>query len=178
MLGRYHLLKKIRRGAMGLVYLGRDPKINRMVAIKTIDLAKEFELEDIDEVRERFLREAETAGAVSHPDIVTIFDAGEENNIAYIAMELLRGRHLSDYTEVGKLLPVPTTIELVARAAKALDYAHRNNIVHRDIKPSNIMYDSGTDALKLTDFGIARMMDVSRTRTGIELGTPSFMSPE
>jgi serine/threonine-protein kinase len=178
MLGRYHLLKKIGRGAMGLVYLGRDPKINRMVAIKTIDLAKEFEVEDIDEVRERFLREAETAGALSHPDIVTIFDAGEESNIAYIAMELLRGRHLSDYTEVGKLLPVPTTIELVARAARALDYAHRNNIVHRDIKPSNIMYDSGTDALKLTDFGIARLMDVSRTRTGIILGTPSFMSPE
>ncbi len=178
MLGRYHLLKKIGRGAMGLVYLGRDPKINRMVAIKTIDLAKEFELEDIDEVRERFLREAETAGALSHPDIVTIFDAGEENNIAYIAMELLRGRHLSDYTQVGKLLPVPTTIELAARAARALEYAHRNNIVHRDIKPSNIMYDSGTDALKLTDFGIARLMDVSRTRTGIILGTPSFMSPE
>ncbi len=178
MLGRYHLLKKIGRGAMGLVYLGRDPKINRMVAIKTIDLAKEFEVEDIDEVRERFLREAETAGSLSHPDIVTIFDAGEEKNIAYIAMELLRGRHLSDYTQVGKLLPVPTTMELVARAARALDYAHRNNIIHRDIKPSNIMYDSGTDALKLTDFGIARLMDVSRTRTGIVLGTPSFMSPE
>ena len=177
-LGRYHLLKKIGRGAMGLVYLGRDPKINRMVAIKTIDLAKEFELEDIGEVRDRFLREAETAGNLSHPNIVTIFDAGEEKNIAYIAMELLRGKHLSDYTAADRLLPVSTTLDLLARAATALDYAHRNNIVHRDIKPSNIMYDSDSDSLKLTDFGIARLMDVSRTRTGIVLGTPSFMSPE
>jgi serine/threonine-protein kinase len=93
-------------------------------------------------------------------------------------MELLRGKHLSDYTAADRLLPVSTTLDLLARAATALDYAHRNNIVHRDIKPSNIMYDSDTDSLKLTDFGIARMMDVSRTRTGIVLGTPSFMSPE
>ncbi|MFL2547452.1 MAG: protein kinase domain-containing protein [Candidatus Rariloculaceae bacterium] len=177
-LGRYELLKKIGRGATGLVYLGRDPKINRKVAIKTIDLAEEFEVDEIDEIRERFLAEAETAGRLSHPNIVTIFDTGEENNVAYIAMELLRGRHLSDHTLPSRLLPVPTTLELLARAAKALEYAHRHKVVHRDIKPANIMYDSGTDALKLTDFGIARLMDVSRTRTGIVLGTPSFMSPE
>jgi serine/threonine protein kinase len=163
---------------MGIVYLGKDPKINRMLAIKTIDLAAEFEMEDLDEVRDRFLLEAETAGRLSHPNIVTIFDAGEEKNIAYIAMELLQGRHLSDYTRPERLLPVATTLELLARAAKAVDYAHRHNIVHRDIKPANIMYDSNTDELKLTDFGIARMMDVSRTRTGIVLGTPSYMSPE
>ncbi len=177
-LGRYRLMNRIGQGAMGLVYLGRDPKLNRMVAIKTIDLAKEFELEDIDQVRDRFLLEAEIAGSLTHPNIVTIFDAGEENNIAYIAMELLRGRHLSDYTQANQLLPVATTLDLLARAAKALDYAHRLDVVHRDIKPSNIMYDSGTDSLKLTDFGIARLTDVSRTRTGIVLGTPSFMSPE
>ena len=177
-LGRYHLMKKIGRGAMGIVYLGRDPKLNRMVALKTIDLAKEFEVENIDEVRDRFLREAKIAGRLSHPNIVTIFDAGEEKNVAYIAMELLRGGYLSDYTTTDRLLPVATICELLARAAKALDYAHRQNVVHRDIKPSNIMYDSATDSLKLTDFGIARVMDVSRTRTGIVLGTPSFMSPE
>ncbi len=177
-LGRYQLVKLLGQGAMGRVYLGRDPKINRMVAIKTINLAEEFDLEDIDEARDRFLREAETAGGLNHPDIVTIYDVGEENNIAYIAMELLRGGILSEYTKPDKLLPVATTLKLVARAAKALDYAHRHNIVHRDIKPANIMYDSGTDSLKLTDFGIARLTDVSRTRTGIVLGTPSFMSPE
>jgi hypothetical protein len=177
-LGRYQLLKKIGRGAMGLVYLGRDPKINRKVAIKTMDLAEEFEIDDIEEVRERFLLEAETAGGLSHPDIVTIYDAGEENNVAYIAMELLRGRHLSDHTKPSRLLPATTVLKLISRAARALDYAHQHNVVHRDIKPANIMYDSGTDSLKLTDFGIARLMDVSRTRTGIVLGTPSFMSPE
>jgi len=177
-LGRYHLIKKIGRGAMGLVYLGRDPKINRMVAIKTIDLAKEFDVEDIGEVRDRFLREAEAAGGLSHPNIVTIFDAGEENNIAYIAMELLRGTHLNGYTKPERLLPPATTLELMAQAAKALDYAHRHKVVHRDIKPANIMYDSTSDTMKLTDFGIARLSDVSRTRTGIVLGTPSFMSPE
>jgi len=177
-LGRYHLVKKIGRGAMGLVYLGRDPKINRMVAIKTIDLAEEFDLDDIGEVRDRFLREAEAAGGLSHPNIVTIYDAGEENNVAYIAMELLRGTHMSEYTKLDRLLPPATTLELMAQAAKALDYAHRNKVVHRDIKPANIMYDSATDRMKLTDFGIARLADVSRTRTGIVLGTPSFMSPE
>jgi tRNA A-37 threonylcarbamoyl transferase component Bud32 len=177
-LGRYELEKKLGRGAMGLVYLGRDPKINRRVAIKTVNLAEEFEPEDIDEARERFIREAETAGRLNHPNIVTIHDIGEQDGIAYIAMELVRGRLLSDATKPGKLLPAELLIEIAAKAAKALDYAHRHNIVHRDIKPGNIMYDSGTNKLKLMDFGIARLMDVSRTRTGIVLGTPSFMSPE
>jgi serine/threonine-protein kinase len=135
-------------------------------------------VEDIGEVRDRFLREAEAAGGLSHPNIVTIFDAGEENNIAYIAMELLRGTHMNGYTQPERLLPPATTLELMAQAAKALDYAHRHKVVHRDIKPANIMYDSATDTMKLTDFGIARLADVSRTRTGIVLGTPSFMSPE
>ncbi len=177
-LGRYELEKKLGRGAMGLVYLGRDPKINRRVAIKTINLAEEFEHEDIDEARERFIREAETAGRLNHPNIVTIYDIGEQDDVAYIAMELVRGRLLSDFTKPGKLLPADLCIAIAAKAAKTLDYAHRQNIVHRDIKPGNIMYDSSTNTLKLMDFGIARLMDVSRTRTGIVLGTPSFMSPE
>ena len=177
-LGRYQLLEEIGRGAMGVVYLGKDPKINRIVAIKAIDMAAEFEAEYIDEARNRFIREAETAGRLNHPNIVTIFDVGEEKNYAYIAMEFLKGERLDDFAEPDNLLPVPLALELVARTADALHYAHSHDVVHRDIKPANIMYDSASETLKITDFGIARLMDVNRTQTGIVLGTPSFMSPE
>ena len=177
-LGRYQVLGLIGGGAMGVVYLGRDPSINRIVAIKAIYLEREFEASHLQEARERFAREAETAGRLSHPSIVTIYDIGEEQNIAYIAMEYVRGVHLNRHSDPDSLLPVSQVIDLMARVADALDYAHLQNVVHRDIKPANIMYDSGTDLLKITDFGIARLMDVSRTRTGVILGTPSYMSPE
>ncbi len=177
-MGRYELLEPIGRGAMGFVYLGRDPKINRIVALKAVDLAAEVEPDDLDEARKNFLREAEIAGQLSHPNIVTIFDVGETDGLAYIAMEYLRGRHLSEFGTPERLLPVPVVLELLSRTADALDYAHSRNIVHRDIKPANIMYDSVSDGLKITDFGIARLIDVGRTRTGIVLGTPAFMSPE
>ena len=177
-LGRYEVLGLVGSGAMGVVYLGRDPSINRIVAIKAIYLEKEFEASHLEEARERFAREAETAGRLSHPSIVTIFDIGEEQSIAYIAMEYVRGVHLNRHSDPDSLLPAAQVIDLTARVASALDYAHRQNVVHRDIKPANIMYDSGTDLLKITDFGIARLMDVSRTRTGVILGTPSYMSPE
>jgi serine/threonine-protein kinase len=177
-LGRYEVLRELGRGAMGVVYLGRDPRINRPVAIKAIPLADEFDVDYLEEVRERFFREAETAGRLTHPNIVTIFDVGEDGDLAYIAMEYLEGHHLSDHAESDRLLAVPVVLELGARTADALHYAHRHKVVHRDIKPANIMYDSASDRLKITDFGIARLTDVSRTRTGIVLGTPSFMSPE
>lgn len=177
-LGRYEVLGLIGGGAMGVVYLGRDPSINRIVAIKAIYLEKEFEASLLEEARERFIREAETAGRLSHPSIVTVYDIGEEQNIAYIAMEYVRGFHLNRYADPDSLLPVSQVLDLAARVADALDYAHLQNVVHRDIKPANIMYDSGTDSLKITDFGIARLMDVSRTHTGVILGTPSYMSPE
>ncbi len=177
-LGRYEVLGVIGSGAMGRVYLGRDPSLNRIVAIKAIDLAKEFDASHVEEARQRFEREAEIAGRLSHPAIVTIFDVGEEHGIAYIAMEYVRGMHLSEHTTVATLLPYRDVIGLIARAADALDYAHHQNVVHRDIKPANIMYDSATNSLKITDFGVARLMDVSRTRTGVILGTPSYMSPE
>jgi serine/threonine-protein kinase len=177
-LGRYQLLEPIGRGAMGNVYLGRDPKINRIVAIKAVDLALEFEASELDTASQRFLREAETAGRLSHPNIVTIYDVGETEGLAYIAMEYLRGRHLSEFAAPDSLLPVGTVLELLSRTADALDYAHAQNVVHRDIKPANIMYDSVSDGLKITDFGIARLIDVSRTSTGIVLGTPAYMSPE
>lgn len=178
MLGRYELIRCIGHGAMGSVYLGRDPTINRSVAIKAIDLTSEFDIDQVPAAGERFLREAETAGRLNHPNIVTIFDAGRVNGIAYIAMEYLTGIRLSEHATPETLLPADLVIELIARAADALGYAHGSNVVHRDIKPANIMYDSASDTLKITDFGIARWIDVSRTRTGIVLGTPSFMSPE
>jgi eukaryotic-like serine/threonine-protein kinase len=177
-LGRYEIERELGKGAMGVVYLGRDPKINRVVAIKAIPLAEEFEEEDLAEARARFFREAEMAGRLNHPGIVTVYDAGEDSGLAYIAMEYLRGHHLSHNTDSQQLLPPKTVMLLVARVADALHYAHRQNVVHRDIKPANIMFNPDTDELKITDFGIARLTDTSRTKTGIVLGTPSFMSPE
>ena len=178
MLGRYQVEKELGKGAMGVVYMGKDPKIGRVVAIKTMALSEEFEGEELKDARERFFREAETAGRLQHQNIVTIFDAGEEHDLAYIAMEFLRGRDLADYCKPGHLLPVQTVLSIVARVAEALAYAHRQNVVHRDIKPANIMYEPGSDTVKVTDFGIARITDSSKTKTGLVLGTPSFMSPE
>jgi CHASE2 domain-containing sensor protein/tRNA A-37 threonylcarbamoyl transferase component Bud32 len=178
MLGRYQVDKELGKGAMGVVYLGKDPKIGRVVAIKTMALSQEFEGEELNDARERFFREAETAGRLQHQNIVTIFDAGEEHDLAYIAMEFLKGRDLVDYCKDGNLLPIPKVVSIVARVAEALAYAHRQNVVHRDIKPANIMYELDTDTVKVTDFGIARITDSSKTKTGLVLGTPSFMSPE
>jgi eukaryotic-like serine/threonine-protein kinase len=177
-LGRYRLEREIGRGAMGTVYLGRDPAINRLVAIKAIPLASEFSESELAEARSRFFREAETAGRLNHPSIVTIYDVGEERGLAYIAMEYLKGRHLSDYAAPDTLLEPRKVLELAARTAQALGFAHKQQVVHRDIKPANIMYDPSADVLKITDFGIARLTGTGSTRTGIVLGTPSFMSPE
>ncbi len=178
MLGRYQVEKELGKGAMGVVYLGKDPKIGRVVAIKTMALSQEFEGNELVDARERFFREAETAGRLQHQNIVTIFDAGEEHDLAYIAMEFLKGRDLTGFCTREHLLPVPLVLSIVARVAQALSYAHKNNVVHRDIKPANIMYDEATDTVKVTDFGIARITDSSKTKTGMVLGTPSFMSPE
>jgi eukaryotic-like serine/threonine-protein kinase len=178
MLGRYQVEKELGKGAMGVVYLGKDPKIGRVVAIKTMALGNEFEGEELTDARERFFREAETAGRLQHQNIVTIFDAGEEHELAYIAMEFLKGKDLVDQCKDGQLLPMPKVLSIVARVAEALAYAHRQNVVHRDIKPANIMYEMDSDTVKVTDFGIARITDSSKTKTGLVLGTPSFMSPE
>ncbi|MGB9092523.1 MAG: serine/threonine-protein kinase [Gallionella sp.] len=178
MLGRYEIEKELGKGAMGVVYLGKDPKIGRVVAIKTMALAQEFDTDELEDVKARFFREAETAGRLNHPNIVTVYDAGEEHDLAYIAMEFLKGKDLISYTKPGNLLPLPKLMNIFARVADALDYAHKQNVVHRDIKPANIMYDPETDSTKVTDFGIARITDSSKTKTGMVFGTPSFMSPE
>jgi tRNA A-37 threonylcarbamoyl transferase component Bud32 len=177
-LGRYSVESELGKGAMGVVYLGRDPKIGRKVAIKTMALSDEFEGEELDNAKMRFFQEAKSAGRLNHPNIVTIYDAGEEHDLAYIAMEFLQGQELSRYTKLGALLPVDTVLEILAAAADALGYAHRHNVIHRDIKPANVMYNRENGEVKLTDFGIARITDASQTKTGVVLGTPSFMSPE
>jgi CHASE2 domain-containing sensor protein/tRNA A-37 threonylcarbamoyl transferase component Bud32 len=178
MLGRYQIEKELGKGAMGVVYLGKDPKIGRVVAIKTMALAQEFEASELAEVKERFFREAETAGRLAHQNIVTIFDAGEEHDLAYIAMELLKGGDLVPFTKPGALLPIDKVVSIIARTADALGYAHKQGVIHRDIKPANVMYHLESDTVKVTDFGIARLTDSSKTKTGMVLGTPSYMSPE
>src|SRR5205085_7156543 len=132
-LGRYEIEKELGRGAMGVVYLGKDPKINRKVAIKTMMLEGGGDEASLKEVKERFFREAESAGTLNHPNIVRIFDAGEENDVAYIAMELLDGQDLTKHCGKDTLLPIDRAAEYVALVADALDYAHAQGIVHRDI---------------------------------------------
>lgn len=141
-------------------------------------LSQEFDAEELVDVKDRFFREAETAGRLNHPNIVTIFDAGEEHDLAYIAMEFLKGQDLVPQTKPSALMPLPQVMSIAARVADALAYAHRNNVVHRDVKPANIMYEAESDEVKVTDFGIARITDSSKTKTGMVLGTPSYMSPE
>ncbi len=177
-LGRYKIIKTLGSGAMSTVYLGMDSKIQRKVAIKTIALADEFDEDELIKARAQFLREAESAGRLNHPDIIAIYDIGEDHRVAYLAMEYFSGTPLIDFADRRKLLPPVRVLQLLARAAEALDYAHSQKVVHRDIKPANILYDAATDRLKITDFGIARLTDTSRTKTGVILGTPSYMSPE
>ncbi len=176
-LGRYEIVKELGRGAMGIVYLGKDPKINRTVAIKTMMFDGDVDEATLKENKERFFREAESAGGLSHPNIVRIFDAGEDQDMAYIAMELMEGEDLKNYTSKDKLLPVPKVLEYVSKVADALDFAHQQGVFHRDIKPANIMLlKDGT--IRVADFGIARIQGSSKTATGTVLGTPSYMSPE
>jgi len=175
--GRYKIEKELGRGAMGVVYLGSDPKINRQVAIKTLDYTQ-FSKNEIKTVKSRFFREAEAAGRLSHNNIVTVYDVGEEEGFAFIAMDYVSGVPLSEYTQASKLLPVQEVYRIMQIVSEALDYAHRQNIVHRDIKPGNIMYNPKDHQLKITDFGIARITDSVKTRTGSFMGSPSYMAPE
>ena len=177
-LGRYEVEGELGRGSMGKVYAARDPVIGRAVALKTLALSSEFEGHALVDARARFFREAQSAGRLQHPHIVAIYDAGDEDGLVWIAMERLLGRDLSQFSQPAQLLAVPVVLSIAARVAEALDYAHQHQVVHRDIKPSNILYDAASDSVKVTDFGIARITDNSRTKTGLVLGTPSFMAPE
>ena len=177
--GRYEILSVLGRGAMGVVYQARDPKINRVVALKTISMGDQSP-EDAQEYRERFFREAEAAGRVSHPGIVTVFDIGEEpeTHAPYIVMEFVGGQSLdkllarNDHT----LLP-DTAMQLTLELAEALDCAHSQGVVHRDLKPANILMTEDGHA-KIADFGVAKLNLANHTLAGRVLGTPAYMSPE
>lgn len=175
-LGRYNIIGELGQGAMGTVYKAVDPLIDRVVAIKTINLS--LALDEKDEYESRFYQEAKAAGRLSHPNIVTIYDVGKSGEIAYIAMEFLQGRELRDMLNDGQRLPVDQVINIVAQVAQGLAYAHEHGIIHRDVKPSNIMIVRDGH-VKITDFGIARMASAAvRTQTGMVLGSPKYMSPE
>lgn len=168
--GRYQIIEELGRGAMGIVYRGFDPMIGRTVAIKTVQLDA-----GDPELLKRFRREAQSAGVLSHPNIVTVYDAGEDQGLFYIAMELVEGETLQKMLLRGPI-PVEQAIPLVEQIAAALDHAHGHNIVHRDVKPANIVV-SGAQ-VKVMDFGIAKLTGSTMTSTGQVLGTPSYMSPE
>ncbi len=177
-LGRYVIERRIGKGAMGAVYLAKDPRINRSVAVKALPLSEEFEDDELKEARLRFYREAESAGRLTHPNIITVYDAGEQKGLAYIAMEYVPGIPLKDFTDPTRLLAPKRALELAASTAEALDYAHNQGVIHRDIKPANLLYNPKEGTLKISDFGVARLTDNNKTKTGIVLGTPMYMSPE
>ncbi len=176
-LGRFEVESELGRGAMGVVYKGLDPKIGRPVALKTLLFDSLAASEDAMQSKERFLVEAKATGQLAHPNILTIYDAGEEGNIAYIAMEYLKGGDLQDMINAGKFTGYGQILDIVRQIAEGLDHAHENQIVHRDIKPANIMMMNGKIP-KIADFGLARLQDSNLTTTGTVLGTPSYMAPE
>lgn|GEM_PF-3529121 len=176
-IGRYEIIRSIGKGAMGEVFLGRDPHINRLTAVKTVRFEDSFAEDDIEQIKGKFFREAESAGTLSHPHIVTIYDAGENGDCAYIAMEFLEGSTLLRFARRQRLLPLRRIIRYMAQVAEGLDYAHRQGITHRDIKPANIMLVQN-GKIKITDFGIAHIATSSQTQTGVVKGTPYYMSPE
>jgi eukaryotic-like serine/threonine-protein kinase len=178
-LGRYKILRVIGRGAMGIVYEAIDPDIDRVVAIKTINLM--LSPEEMAQYEARFKQEIKAAGRLNHPNIVTIYDVGKTDNMAYMAMEFISGCELKDLLKEGHALPVEVALDIVAQAAEGLAFAHSRDIIHRDVKPANIMLLENEDGIvaKITDFGIARMpASAVKTMTGMVMGSPRYMSPE
>jgi CHASE2 domain-containing sensor protein/tRNA A-37 threonylcarbamoyl transferase component Bud32 len=175
--GRYEVLSELGQGAMGIVYKARDPKIDRLLAIKTIRFSDEFEEDRLKDIKDRFFREARIAGQLSHPSIVAIYDVGEDFDLNYLVMEFLTGENLQRHCKKDNLFPLRKVLHILAQTADALDYAHSQKVIHRDVKPANIML-LRDGKIKVTDFGIAKAVSDSKTRSGIVLGTPNYMSPE
>lgn len=176
-MGRYHIERELGRGAMGVVYLGYDPNIARSVAIKVLNYDG-LPVDDLPSIKARFFREAKAAGRLSHPNIVSIYDVGEQADFAFIAMDFVSGEPLSQLVSGGKETSPFDVYRIIHDVALALEYAHQNGIVHRDIKPGNIMHSAYPYQVKVADFGIARLMDASKTSTGEIFGSPLYMSPE
>jgi serine/threonine-protein kinase len=177
-LGPYRLVRPLGRGSMGVVHLAIDSRTQKPRALKVLTLGHDLPAADYAQARDRFLAETQAARRLSHPDIVTVYDAGEHDGSAWLAMQLLGGCDLGRYTHMSRLLPEPVVLDLVARLARALAHAHALGVVHRDIKPGNVMLDLPARRVKITDFGVAGLADMSRTRTGVVLGTPLYMAPE
>jgi len=180
-LGRYDLTAVLGKGAMGIVYEGMDPKLHRKVAIKTIlkshldeDTGKDFAM--------RFVREAQAVARLNHPNIVQVYDFGEEKEIAYLVMEFIKGKELKNFFDANERFDLKEVVRIMSELCEALEFAHNAGIIHRDIKPANVMIDA-QGRTKLTDFGVARVQDsdktsVERTQAGTMVGTPAYMSPE
>ncbi len=177
-LGPYRLVRPLGRGSMGEVHLAIDSRTQQPRALKVLTLGHDLSEADLAQARGRFMAEAQAARRLSHPDIVNVYEAGEHDGTAWLAMELLSGCDLGRYTHMSRLLPEPVVLDMVARLARALAHAHALGVVHRDIKPGNVMLDLPARRVKLTDFGVAGLADMSRTRTGVVLGTPLYMAPE
>jgi serine/threonine-protein kinase len=177
-LGMFKLVRELGKGSMGMVYLGNDPLSSRNVAIKTMTLASDFNAAALGDAKLRFLREARILTWLNHPDIVTIYDVGEDHGLVYIAMEFLNGVELTEHTKPHGLLPLPLLLRIIARAADALGYAHEQNVVHRDVKPGNIMYDQASNTVKVMDFGISVLTTLAAAQSEVVLGSPLYMSPE
>jgi serine/threonine-protein kinase len=174
--GPYEVVRELGSGAMGTVYLGKDTIGHRNVAVKTLK-PNGVDAEEIASMKNRFFREADSAKQLAHPAIVKVFDAGEDHGTAYYAMELLDGVTLREFCDKRGTISVKRAVEIAACVAEALAYAHAKGVVHRDIKPENIMILSNGD-IKITDFGVAKLLDVAQTQSGVVLGTPNYMSPE
>jgi serine/threonine-protein kinase len=178
-LGRYEIVSEVGKGSMGVVYKAKDPTIGRHVAIKTLNFALPLSEKEEAEFRARFFREAQAAGNLIHPNIIQIYDVGEEagTQMAFIAMEFAPGANLRDFMIGDQLLPIPKILDIMKQLARALDYAHQRNVIHRDIKPANLILTTAGE-LKIADFGIAKIPQSSLTQTGKLLGTPYYMAPE
>lgn len=174
----YRVERELGRGAMAAVYRARNERDGRLVALKLLSLGDDWPEDRLDEARLRLLREAEAAARIQHPDIVDVYEAGEHDGTVFLAMEFIEGVSLGTHTYEGRLLPPRMVTEMCARVANALQFAHARGVVHRDIKPANIIFDQNSRRIRVMDFGVARFADSHATRTGVVLGSPSYMAPE